>query len=392
MFESFKNKNWRLYFFSQIFALLGTTVQVVAISWLAYQVTDSPIYLGIVVALQFLPMLIFGVFAGHFLDKYSKYKTLQYLQILQVLSPLLLCIWIYMGHVNIWTLIVASGLFGIIRVFDATLRHSLLSYIVAKDQVKNAYSLYASASNIARVLGPLLGGLMLIWVSTFWIFLFTCIMYMFVIVLYSQMNTTAFVIHKDNKNTDSNLLDSLNYIYRNETMRDLVFIGLFLGIFFWSFTTYFPIMVKTIFNNGALSFAALMTSYALGSLFGNLYSASHKDMSYKHLKKILIAFSIISILFAFSTYYAITIVLTLVSGFFVAQLNVITQSLVRINSEDKYLGTVMSMWLVITVGTTALGSIYYGYMSDWFGVQIALLIPVLLLLAFSLFYFKERVK
>jgi MFS family permease len=262
-----------------------------------------------------------------------------------------------------------------------------LSYIVAKDDIKNAYSLYASASQIARVVGPMLGGAMLLWVSPFWIFLFTCAMYLFVILFYSQMNTEEFILHKDSKNTDSKILDSLKYIWHSQTMRDLVVIGLFLAIFFWSYTTYFPIMVKTMFNNNVLSFSLLMAAYAIGNILGNLYSASHKDVSYRHIRHLLIAFSLFGILFALVTNLWVSLFIALASGSLSAQLNTITNSLVRTNAEDKYLGTVMSMWLVITVGTTAFGSIYYGYIADLFGIQIALLAPPIIFLLFSIFYF-----
>ena len=79
-----------------------------------------------------------------------------------------------------------------------------------------------------------------------------------------------------------------------------------------------------------------------------------------------------------------------ISGIFIAQINVITNALVRVNCEEKYLGTMMSFWLLVTVGFTAFGSIYYGYMAEHFGIQIAILLPPIFFLAFAVFYFKEK--
>jgi MFS family permease len=384
------NKNWQLYFFSQIFALLGGTVQLVVVSWLAYEVTKSEIILGFVAALQYLPLLLFGLFAGHFLDKFSKYKALRSLQVFQAAWPLAIAAWMFLDGVNIYNLVVAASMFGLLKVFDSPLRHSFLSYIVAKEDVKQAYSLYASASQIARVSGPIVGGLMLAWVSPVWCFILMGLSYVFVAYLYNQMNTEKFFIHKDTKNHESKVRESLEYVWQHKTIRDLVFVGAYVAIFFWSYNAYLPIMVKTMITNsfGAMSFSLLITAYAAGSLVGNFYSASHKDLSYGHLRKILIAYAVFGIIFSFVPNFYLSFLIMFICGIFIAQINAITNALVRVNSEDKYLGTMMSVWLVVTVGLTTFGSIYYGYMAEYFGIQIALLVPPVIFLFFAIFKFR----
>lgn len=389
MFESFKNKNWRLYFFSQIFALLGSTVQLVVVSWLAYKVTDSAAILGLVVSLQYLPLLVFGLFAGHFLDKFSKHRSLQVLQIFQVVFPLLIALWIYLYGINVYNLVVAAAMFGFLKVFDGPLRHSFLSYLVPKDEVKQAYSIYANASQVARTLGPVVGGLILLFLNPLWSFVLMGAMYTVVMYLYSQMDAEKFYIHKDTKNQDSNIKDSLLYLARHQTLRDIVIVGAYVAIFFWSYNAYLPVMVETMLQDsfGAMSFSLLVSAYALGAIFGNFYTASHKDLSYSHLRKILIAYSISGLVFASVTNFYISFLVMFVSGIFIAQINAITNALVRVNCEEKYLGTMMSFWLLVTVGFTAFGSIYYGYMAEHFGIQISLLLPPILFLLFAIFYF-----
>lgn len=389
MFESFKNKNWRLYFLSQIFALLGSTVQLVVVSWLAYKVTDSAAILGLVVSLQYLPILIFGLFAGHFLDKFSKHRSLQFLQIFQAGLPFLIALWIYFSGVNVYNLVAAAVMFGVLKVFDGPLRHSFLSYLVPKDEVKQAYSLYANASQVARTLGPVVGGLILLFLNPLWSFVLMGILYIVVMYLYSQMDSEKFYIHKDTKNHDSNIKDSLLYLLRNQTLRDITIVGAYVAVFFWSYNAYLPVMVETMLvgSFGAMSFSLLVSAYALGAIFGNFYTSTHKDMSYSHLRKILISYSISGLIFATITNFYFSFIVMFVSGIFIAQINAITNALVRVNSDEKYLGTMMSFWLLITVGFTAFGSIYYGYMAEHFGIQIALLIPPALFLLFSIFYF-----
>ncbi len=383
------NRNWRLYFFSQIFALLGSTVQLVVVSWLAYKVTSSAIILGFVVSLQYLPLLVFGLFAGHFLDKFSKHRSLQVLQIFQVVFPFLIALWIFISDINVYNLVTAAAMFGLLKVFDSPLRHSFLSYIVPKEEIKQAYSIYSNASQVARTLGPVVGGLILLFLNPLWSFVLMGVLYLVVMYLYSQMDAEKFYIHKDTKNHDSNIKDSLLYLARHQTLRDIVIVGAYVAIFFWSYNAYLPVMVETMLEKsfGAMSFSLLVSSYAFGAIFGNFYTASHKDSSYSHLRKILIAYSVSGIVFAFVTNFYFSFLVMLVSGIFIAQINSITNALVRVNCEEKYLGTMMSFWLLVTVGLTTFGSIYYGFVAEHFGIQISLLLPPILFLLFAIFYF-----
>jgi hypothetical protein len=214
-------------------------------------------------------------------------------------------------------------------------------------------------------------------------------LYLLVMYLYSQMEAEKFYIHKDTKNYDSNIKDSLLYLARHQTLRDIVIVGAYVAIFFWSYNAYLPVMVETMLRDsfGAMSFSLLVSAYALGAIFGNFYTASHKDLSYSHLRKILIAYSVSGLVFAAVTNFYISFLVMFVGGIFIAQINAITNALVRVICEEKYLGTMMSFWLLVTVGFTAFGSIYYGYMAEHFGIQISLIIPPILFLLFVIFYF-----
>ena len=201
---------------------------------------------------------------------------------------------------TVYNLLAASSIFGILKVFDGPLRHSFLSYLVPKEEIKQAYSLYANASQIARTFGPVVGGLILLYLNPMWSFVLMGALYLFVMYLYSQMDVDKFYIHKDTKNYDSNIKDSLLYLARHQTLRDIVIVGAYVAIFFWSYNAYLPVMVETMLQNsfGAMSFSLLVSSYAFGAIFGNFYTSTHKDMSYSHLRKILIAYSISGIIFA----------------------------------------------------------------------------------------------
>ncbi len=374
---------------SQTLGNLGLNIQLIAISWLAYSVSNSEFVLGFVVAMQYLPLLFFGLYAGHMTDKYSKYEFIKWMQIAQTIFPFLIFLLIYMGYMNIFLVFLAATFLGIVRMFDSSLRASILSYVVPKEDIKDAFSLSNMASQVARVVGPAIGGFILIHFPIYIPFLFTALGYFFVVVLYRQMDTKLFHIDHQTKNTESNFKDSLKYIYNHEVFREISIIGLFLGIFFWSYITYFPIIAKTIFGLGAREFSWMISAYALGSVLGGIHSTHTEDTSFTYLRKLAITFSAVSTIFIFiPNFYAMLFVIVIL-GYFVSKLNIITNTMVRVNSEAKYLGTALSLWMVVTIGSTGIGSLYYGYVAEYFGIYVAVLLPSMLFLLYSVFYLRD---
>lgn len=385
----FKYRNFKFLFLSQTIGNLGLNVQLVAISWLAYSISNSEFILGFVVAMQYWPLLFLGLYAGHVIDKYSKYEFIKWMQIAQTIFPFIISVLVYFGYINIFIVFLSAAFLGVVRMFDSPLRSAMLSYVVPKEDIKDAYSLASTASQIARVVGPALGGFILAYFPVYISFLFTALGYLIVVILYRQMDKNLFHINYETKNDSSNFRDSLKYVYSHKMFREIAVIGLFLGIFFWSYVTYYPIIVKTVFGFGAKEFSWMISAYALGSIFGGIHSTHTEDISIFYLRKLAIVFGILSTIWIFIPDFYLMLFVTLIIGYFVSKLNIITNTLVRINSEPKYLGMTISLWMVITVGTNAIGSLYYGYVSEHFGIYVAMTAPAFCFLIYSIFYLKK---
>ncbi|HZE86793.1 MAG TPA: MFS transporter, partial [Methylomirabilota bacterium] len=160
-FSSLKIRNYRLYFIGQGISLSGTWMQTVALGLLVLQLTHSGTILGIVLALQFLPILLFGPIAGVMIDRYSKRKMLYLTQSAAAILALLMGLFLFFGVIQIGMVYVFAICLGIITAIDSPTRQAFLMELVGKDGIKNAIALNSSEVNLARILGPALGGIVI---------------------------------------------------------------------------------------------------------------------------------------------------------------------------------------------------------------------------------------
>src|SRR3989338_6488677 len=187
-FSSLKIRNYRLYFIGQSISMSGTWMQTVAQGWLVLQLTHSGAQLGSVVALQFLPMLIAGPWGGLIADRFNKRGILYYTQSASGLLALGISILVFSGAIQIWMVYIFAMCLGIVRIFDDPARQAFVSELVGSTHVKNAVSLNATANNLARVVGPSIGGILIAGVGIAFCFLLNALSYIATIVMLFRMN------------------------------------------------------------------------------------------------------------------------------------------------------------------------------------------------------------
>ncbi len=160
-FAAFKHRNYRYYWIGMAISTTGTWMQNVAQPWLAYKLTDSAFLLGLISALQFLPVLLFSLFAGVIIDR-SKKKTILYItQSASFGIMLALAILTYSGHIMYWHLIISSTLLGIVNTFDMPTRQSFVVELVGREDLTNGIALNSVQVNLARVIGPAIAGVIM---------------------------------------------------------------------------------------------------------------------------------------------------------------------------------------------------------------------------------------
>ena len=160
-FTALKHKNFRYYWIGMCVSLIGTWMQNIAQPWLAYTLTNSPFLLSLIGIVQFTPMLIFSLFAGVIIDKFSKKKILLFTQTASLVITLVLAILVWTGKIQYWHILIMATMLGIVNTIDMPSRQSIIIELVGKEDLMNAIALNSMVFNLARIVGPAIAGIVM---------------------------------------------------------------------------------------------------------------------------------------------------------------------------------------------------------------------------------------
>lgn len=392
-FVSMKFRNFRLFMFGQFVSLIGNWMQVIALSWTAYEITQSATSLGIIAFLSYAPLLIFGIFGGAFVDRYSKYKTLFWTQAIYSIAPLIVSYYFFIGDINIYILYLCAAASGFLRIVDNPARQTFRLALIPVEYTKNSISLFSASHNFAKILGPLLAGILLSSLGPVWCFFLNGISFWFVLLTLVAMNKKEFLHRGSRAEREGNtIINSLASIWKQKIVRNTLILSFMVGVFLPNnMQVAMPIFIKEILSGDVVLFATLMSTLSAGAVLGGLYSASDKNISGGKVLKMVLALCVIylGLIFANNVYLFGTLIFLI--GFCVALVNTGMNSLVFLHAEDRYLGMTSSLWTMSMVGTTSLGGLLIGFGSDVLGIQITIAVSATIVL-FFLFLYCRKVK
>src|SRR5713226_9404678 len=181
-FVALRHRNFRLFWFGQLISLTGTWMQTIGQAWLVLELTHSAWLLGIVGALQFLPVMLFSLFGGVLADRLPKRKVLLFTQSSAMLQATVLWALVASGQVRLWHVLVLATLLGLTNSLDMPTRQAFVVEMVGREDLPNAVALNSSLFNMARILGPGIGGLIIAWLGVAPLFLLNAISFIAVII------------------------------------------------------------------------------------------------------------------------------------------------------------------------------------------------------------------
>ena len=188
--RAFRHRNFRLFWAGQLISLIGTWMQTVAQSWLVFQLTHDPVALGLL-AVQFAPVLVLGLFGGVVADAFPKRNALVATQAASLVLALVLGLLDLSGSVQVWQVFVLAGLLGIVSAFDMPIRQSFVVEMVGREDIANAVALNSAVFNGTRIVGPAIAGLLITTVGIAACFLINAASYVAVIVSLFLMRTRS---------------------------------------------------------------------------------------------------------------------------------------------------------------------------------------------------------
>ncbi len=373
-FSSLRIRNYRLYFTAQLISVSGTWMQTVAQSWLVLRLTGSGVDLGIVVGLQFLPMLLFGPVGGLVADRMNKRRLLYLTQAAGGLLALVLGVLVVSHEVQLWQVYLLAALLGLVNVFDNPARQTFIIEMVGRDDLPNAVSLNTVVMNASRVVGPAIGGVVITLVGLGVCFFINAASYIAVIIGLSMMRSSELHPTGTVARARGQIRDGFRYVWRTPSLRNTLLAVAVIGIFAYNFTVTLALLAKNTFHGGAGTYSILTACMGAGAVVGGLLAAHRARPTPRLLQVLALVFGGLLAAVALSPTLAIAAVLIVFMGAasigFIATANASLQ----LSADPAMRGRVMALYAMAFLGTTPIGAPLVGAIAQWTSPRISLLV------------------
>ncbi len=390
-FNSFRNRNFRLFFMGQSISLVGTWMQKTAVSWVVYSVTQSKFMLGVSVFATLFPTAMVSLYGGIVADRYDRYKMLLATQIISLLQALLLALAIvfFREHV-VWEIIILGAVLGVINGVDMPVRQSMIREMVAdKADLPNALALNSSMVNLSKLIGPAIAGLVLELYGDAVCFGLNAFSFIPVIISLIMMKLPAqeFKPAAD-KNLRKEFAEAFGYIKSTPEISSVIVFVAVTSLLLLPFSALTPVFAKDIFRGSASTLGIIDGIIGLGAFFGALFLASLQRGA--NLSKILaintLVFGIGLILFSYTELFTLALVFIALGSFGMMSVRTLTNTIIQIHVPNQFRGRVISIYLMMLTGMIPIGSLLIGAVSHYIGVQMTVCIEGVLALVIAAFY------
>jgi predicted MFS family arabinose efflux permease len=340
---------------------IGTWMQILAQSWLVLSISNSPVYLGLDAFFGQIPIFLFSLFGGVFADRKNRRHILLISQFIQLSCAFLLAA-LWSAHVvRVWHIWCLSFTVGLAQSFGGPAYSALIPTLVKKEDLQNAIALNSIQFNLARVVGPALGGLALVKLGAFWCFTLNGISYLAVIATLLAIRSD-FVPPATQVPVIQSMREGIDFLRKREGMASLVVLAFGITLLSYPLITFLPVMARDVFHGGANTFTLFLCLSGAGSVTGALLVAGSASQS-GQARKSLIVMAVLGVVitaFGLSRILAASAVLVFVSGSLLMIVFALNTSMVQLYVSDTMRGRVMSVYNVAFRGGMPLGSLASG--------------------------------
>lgn len=370
-FESLRVKNYRMFFAGQVVSWTGTWVQWVAQGWLVLRLTQSGLGLGLVTALQWLPILLLGAWAGVVADRIDKRKLLIFTNASSAVLSLFLGLLTVAGVVELWMVIVVALLLGVVTALDNPARQTFTMEMVGRDRLANAVSLNTATFTTARVLGPAIAGLMISTVGIGACFLLNGVSFVPVTLALVFMDRSRLRPSDGVARSKGQVREGLRYVRSVPVLKTLLLMMAVIGTLQYNFAVLLPVLAKETFAGDAGTFGLIGAAVGIGMFAGSMTNAAIGRSDRRVLLGAGFALGTFTLLAASApslwTAVALMVPLGAASMAFLATMNATLQ----LTSSDDMRGRVMAIYFVLFLGSTPIGAPIVGWLAEQFDPRVA---------------------
>jgi len=376
--RAFQHRNYRLFFSGQLISLVGTWMQTVAQAWLVLDLTGDPFLLGLVAAMQFLPVMVLGLFGGLIADALPKRRTLIATQAIQMVLAFVLFGLTAGGVVEVWQIMVLALLLGITNAVDMPTRQSFVVEMVGRGDVANAVALNSAIFNTAPIVGPAIAGLAIGAFDISIAFLLNGLSFLAVIVAYAMMRDEELasppVFNRPHtvREVGQTLAEGVRYVRRTDViLLATVIVGL-VSLFGMNFGVIIPALARDVLHTDATGYGFLMAASGIGSLAAALGIAFSGRSMPANIAAGALLLGVAEIAAAAIHVYPLALVAMAFVGFGAIGMAATANTVIQLAVPNELRGRVMSVYTTVFVGSSPIGGLLMGGIASKFGVDVSL--------------------
>ena len=372
IFSSLQIPNYRLYFIGQIISLSGTWMQRVAQSWLVLELTGSGTTLGVVSALQFLPVLLLGPMGGVLADRYDKRRVLFATQAAPAALAGILGVLVATDVVEVWMVYALALALGLVQVVDSPTRQTFIHEMVGPDHLTNAVSLNSVVVNVARVIGPSFAGALIVTVGLAPCFFINGLSYGAVLIALALMNPGRLMRSGVQSRRPGQLREGFRYVQKTPEVLVPLLMMATVGTLAYEFQVVMPLLARFTFGGDAGTYATMSALMGAGAVVGGLATAAAGRKPATSLAWTAITFGSIQLLTSMAPTLTITYGMLIVLGATSIRFLALGNATLQLAADPAMRGRVMALWAVAFLGSTPVGGPIVGWVGEHVGPRFAL--------------------
>jgi len=374
-FRALRHYNYRLFWVGQLVSIIGTWMQATGQAWLVLKITGSALALGTVTMLQFLPVMFLALIGGVVADKVPRRRDLiMFTQTVAMIQALVLATLTATDQVELWHLYVLAAVLGLVTAFDTPARQAFVAEMVGKDDLMNAVALNSTLFNMARIAGPALGGLTIATIGTAGTFYLNAVSFLGVLLSLVMMRPELF--HASARAAAGSALfhlgEGLGYVFRTPAVLLVVALVAAVGTFGINNTVVVPLIAEDILGAGPVGFGGLMSFLGFGSLLAALAIA----FTVRPTRRMLLigagALSLALFAVALSRSFPLTAAILVALGVATILFAATANTTLQLTVPDELRGRVMSIYTLVFLGSTPIGSLYVGGVAHVLSAEAAI--------------------
>jgi MFS family permease len=371
-FASLSIPNYRRYIAGQSISLVGTWMQMAAQSWLVLTLTHSPTTLGVIVALQTLPVLLLGPYGGVIADRVDKRRLMVALQIAMGAQALVLGVLTITGAVRLWEIGALALLLGLNNAFENPARQSFMLEMVGAESLRNAVSLNSVLVNVARVIGPAVAGVLIATVGEGLCFLVNAASFVAVVTSLMMLDRSALSPSPPSGREPGQLREGLHYVRSTPELAIPLLMMAMVGALAYEFQVTLPVMASQGLHVGATGFGFMTSAMGVGAVVGGLLVAAKGKTGMPTLVAAATAFGVLLLLASLAPNLPVELfALALTGGASISFMST-GNSTLQLTAQPGMRGRVMSLWFVAFQGSTPIGGPIVGWVMAQAGARAGL--------------------